>query len=70
MLRLWCDDGMNPAQYTSVGVSAAVLTPVIMWLCTWPIQPPNDAQAGGIAALIIAAVGGIHALVRSYRKTV
>ncbi len=59
---------MNPAEYTSVGVSAAVLAPVITWLCTWPIQPPNDAQAGGMAALIIAAIGGIHSIVQSYRQ--
>ena len=57
---------MNPSQYTSIGVSAAVLTPVIMWLFTWPIHAPTDAQAGGIAAILIAIAGGTHAAVRSY----
>jgi len=57
---------MNPSQYTSVGVSAAVLAPVIMWLFTWPIHTPTDAQAGAIAALLIAAVGGIHGTINAY----
>jgi hypothetical protein len=51
---------MNPSQYTSVGVTAAVLTPVIMWLFHWPLTAPTEAQAGGIAALLIGAAGAIH----------
>ena len=57
---------MNPSQYTSVGVSAAVLTPVIMWLFERPFAPPTEAQASAVAALIIAAIGGLHALVGAY----
>jgi hypothetical protein len=55
---------MNPASYTSVGVSAAVLTPVIMWLTTWPIHSPTEAQAGALSALIIALIGGIHTIIQ------
>ena len=57
---------MNPTQYTSVGVTAAVLTPVIMWLFHWPLTAPTEAQAGGIAALLIAAAGAIHSGINSW----
>ncbi len=60
---------MTPSQYVPVGVTASVLTPVILWLTTWPIQPPTEAQAGAIAALLIAAIGGVHSLIQSYGPT-
>jgi hypothetical protein len=57
---------MNPSQYTSVGVTAAVLTPLIMWLFRWPLTAPTEAQAGGIAALLIAAAGAIHSGINAW----
>ena len=48
------------SQYTSVGVTAAVLTPIVMWLFHWPLTAPTEAQGGGIAAPLIAAAGTIH----------
>jgi putative flippase GtrA len=56
----------TPAQYTAVGVSAANLVPVIIWLSVWPLQPPDEAQAASIAALILAAGGLIHSVIQSY----
>jgi len=57
---------LNPSQYTSVGVTAAILTPVIMWLFQRPFAAPTEAQASAIAALLIAAGGGIHSLIQAY----
>ncbi len=51
---------MNPLAAYPLAVTAAVLVPVIMWLTTWPLQPPTDAQAGALAALIMAVVGDLH----------
>lgn len=58
----------TPAQYTAVGLSAANLVPVIMWLSKWPLQPLNEAQAGAIAGLLLAAGGLIHAIIQSYQS--
>jgi hypothetical protein len=57
---------MKPAEYVSIGVTAAMLTPVITWLTTWPIQAPYDAQAAAISAVLIAAIGGIDAMCRMW----
>ncbi len=59
---------MSPANYTPVGMTAATLVPVILWVTHWPIQPPTEAQAAALAALLIAAGGAIHAAVRAWTK--
>ena len=46
---------MNPSRYTSVGVTAAVLTPMIMWLFDCPLTARTAAQASGMASLPLAA---------------
>jgi hypothetical protein len=40
-----------------------VLVPIIHWLTTWPIKPPDDPTVAAIAALLIASPPGIKALV-------
>jgi len=52
---------MNPIAAYPLAITAAVLVPVIMWLTTWPLHPPTEAQAADLAVLIIAIVGDLHA---------
>jgi hypothetical protein len=56
---------MNPSRYTSVGVTAAVLTPMIMWLFDCPLTARTAAQASGMASLPLAAAGAIHSEIRA-----
>lgn len=58
---------MSPSQYVSVGVTTAMLIPVITWLTHWPIQPPSNDQVAAVAGLLIAAGGAIHAMYRVWR---
>ena len=52
---------MNPLAPYPMAITAAVLVPVIMWLTTWPIHPPTEAQAASLAVLILAVIGALHA---------
>jgi hypothetical protein len=52
---------VNPLAVYPMAVTAASLVPVIMWITTWPLAAPTEAQAGAIAVLIMALGGCIHA---------
>jgi hypothetical protein len=49
--------------HSSAVLSMGVLVPIIHWLTTWPIKPPDDPTVAAIAALLIASPPGIKALV-------
>lgn len=50
--------GMNASHVVAASALTADMTPILMWISHWPLQPLDVATAGAIAGLIAAVIGG------------
>lgn len=50
--------GVNSGHVIATAALSGDLTPILMWVTHWPLQPLDTGTAGAISALIIAIIGG------------
>jgi hypothetical protein len=56
---------INAGHMVATGSTTALLAGVLVWITNWPLKPLDASTAADLAGLIVAALAGLVAFVKS-----